>query len=77
MGSGIQYSNFHIYDIFKSIINKDAPVAINDSLFKNFENNVWVCDTKYAKDVYGFETKFSIKDGIEDYIKIKMESNIL
>jgi nucleoside-diphosphate-sugar epimerase len=76
MGSGKQYSNFEIYDIFKNIAGKPAPVELNNKFLKKFENDIWVCDTTYSKNVYGFETKYSIEQGIQDYINTRMEKNI-
>jgi len=73
-GSGKQYSNFEVYEIFKSITNKKGNVVLNDQMVKSFESNIWICDTEYANKKYKFKTQFSLKDGILDYIKTQKEN---
>jgi nucleoside-diphosphate-sugar epimerase len=34
---------------------------------KSFESEVWVCDTTYAKEQYGFETQYDIESGIREF----------
>jgi nucleoside-diphosphate-sugar epimerase len=68
-GSGKQYSNFQILDIFKSILKQDAPITIHNSMSKSFESETWVCDTTYSQQKYNFKCDYDIKNGIIDYIK--------
>jgi UDP-glucose 4-epimerase len=70
-GSGKQYSNFEILDIFKKILNQDPKITINNSTNKSFESDIWVCDTHYAEQKYNFKCEYSIEAGIVDFIKEK------
>ena len=70
-GSGKQYSNFEILDIFKTILNQDPKITIHNDMNKSFESSVWVCDTNYAEKKYQFKCDYDIKNGIIDYIKSK------
>jgi len=72
LGSGIQYSNAEVFELFKKITKKVAPVTFISTMAKEFETELWCCDTTYAKEQYGFETNFTLEDGINNYIK-KME----
>ena len=68
-GSGIQYSNEEVLQIFEKIIGKRAPIEIIKKMNKAYESDVWVCDTTYAKEKYNFEVKFTLEDGIKDFLK--------
>jgi len=68
-GSGKQYSNFEILDVFKSVLKQDAPITIHNSMSKSFESETWVCDTTYSQQKYNFKCDYDIKNGIIDYIK--------
>jgi nucleoside-diphosphate-sugar epimerase len=67
-GSGIQISNFTIYEIFKNITKKDAPVKLVNRMAKKYENNIWFCDTKYALEKYKFKTEISLESGIRNFL---------
>jgi len=67
-GSGVQYSNFEINDIFKQIVGHEAPVEKKESLSKIFESNFWVCDTTYAWQKYKFKSIVDIHTGIANFI---------
>ena len=67
-GSGVQYSNFEINDIFKNITGRDAPIEKKQTLAKMFESNFWVCDTSYAWQKYKFKTQTDIHTGILNFI---------
>lgn len=74
-GSGKQYSNFEILDLFKTILKKDPKITICNYMDKNFESEVWVCDKTYALQKYNFKCEYSIQDGIIDLIKEKTRKN--
>ena len=74
-GSGKQYSNFEILDLFKTILKKDPKITICNYLDKNFESEVWVCDKAYALQKYNFKCEYSIQEGIIDLIKEKTRKN--
>jgi nucleoside-diphosphate-sugar epimerase len=69
-GSGVQYSNFVVAEIFKKVAGHDAPINIETSMAKSFESSVWCCDTKYAKQQYGFETSISLEEGIKKFLQL-------
>jgi nucleoside-diphosphate-sugar epimerase len=70
-GSGIQYSNFAVLEIFEQVTGHTAPVELVDTMAKNFENDVWICNTDYAEKQYGFKTKVDLKTGIEQLLTFK------
>ena len=69
-GSGIQYSNFEVADLFKKIIGKDAPITIQNFMSKSYESEVWICDTEYSKTEYGFQVKYTLETGIKKFLEI-------
>lgn len=72
LGSGIQSPNFGkngVYDIFKELTNRKGNVNIMHTLSKNFESEVWKCDTEYAKSAYAFEAKYTLRDGIKEFLE--------
>lgn len=73
-GSGIQISNFEVYNLFKQITGKDAPVVLDNKMAKKFESNVWLCDTNYAKNKYQFEVEISLEEGIKRFLSLAQYS---
>jgi nucleoside-diphosphate-sugar epimerase len=69
LGSGIQYSNQEVLDLFEKITNKKGAVEVVPSMAKEFESKVWLCDTTYAKEQYGFETVYTLEQGIKEFLK--------
>jgi nucleoside-diphosphate-sugar epimerase len=72
-GSGIQKTNLEVVKAWEAITGRKGAVTYEPGLSKAYESNVWICNTNYALKQYGFETKFTLEQGIEDFIK-KMES---
>lgn len=71
-GSGVQTSNTEVLDEFIKIFgSKPNCIVLDKESSKPFESRIWLCDTMYAKDQYGFVTEYSLSDGIKDLIKIK------
>lgn len=68
-GSGIQYSNFEVLDMFEKVTGRNAPVEKIESFSKAFENNIWVCDTSYALDEYKFKVDYDLYSGIDKFLK--------
>ena len=68
-GSGIQYTNEEVLRLFEKITNKIAPIEIINKMNKAYESDIWVCDTTYAKEKYNFEVKYSLEDGIREFLK--------
>jgi len=69
-GSGMQYSNFTVSTIFEQISGIIAPIDIVQTMAKEFESSVWICDTAYAEQQYGFKTQTNLKDGIEKLLSM-------
>jgi len=68
-GSGKQYSNLEVYNLFIEATGKNAPVEIQEHMIKEFESEVWVCDTTYAKQKYQFEVAYDLKLGIKEFLQ--------
>jgi nucleoside-diphosphate-sugar epimerase len=69
-GSGLQHSNYEVYEVFKQAANLPGDsVKLEGHMAKAFESEIWICDTTYAKEKYKFEIKYSLEEGIKDFIK--------
>lgn len=69
-GSGVQYSNFEVSKIFEQIAGHSAPIEIMDTMAKDFESDVWVCNTDYAEKQYGFKIETTLTDGISKVLQL-------
>ena len=76
-GSGIQYRNITVLEIWKMVTERTAPIdyiggqmahAQRDALF-------WQCDTRYAEKQYGFRAEYTLEAGIAEFIRNKHEQN--
>ena len=68
-GSGKQYSNVDVLRAFEKVTGHNAPVTVVPNMAKEFESDVWTCDTTYAKTHYGFETEVSLEAGIKKFLE--------
>lgn len=67
-GSGIQTSNFDLYELWTKVTEKlDAPVAQVAEMKKAFENTVWVCDIDKSANL-GFTCEYTLETGIRDFL---------
>lgn len=71
LGSGVQTTNLEVLQAWERVTGRTAPVTYQAGFSKAYESNVWCCDTTYARDHYNFTTKFSLEDGIRDFIRNK------
>jgi len=69
-GSGVQYSNFVIAEMFEGIVGHSAPITKETHMAKAYESNVWICNTDYAKSVYNFKTEYDIETGIKKFLQL-------
>jgi len=69
IGSGCQYGNFEILDLFENITGKKAPVTRMETMAKKFESEVWMCNTTYAWEKYGFRCQHDVVSGIKRFIE--------
>jgi nucleoside-diphosphate-sugar epimerase len=67
-GSGTSWTNWGVHALFEQATGKTAPVEIVPGLAKAYESEVWVCDTTYAKEQYGFEVSYNLEDGIKEFL---------
>lgn len=71
-GTGIQTSNIQLLQKFVDIFGFSPKcIEIKHSMAKSFESKTWLCDTTYAKQQYNFTAKYSLDEGIVDFIKTK------
>lgn len=68
-GSGKQYSNLQVLKMFEKITGQQANVNLMGKMAKSFENKVWLCDTTYAKEAYGFSCEVDLETGIRRFIQ--------
>jgi nucleoside-diphosphate-sugar epimerase len=74
-GTGIQTSNIEILQKFIDIFGFTPKyVEIKDTMSKSFESKTWVCDINYSREKYNFIPKYSLDNGIIDFIKTKKGS---
>ena len=69
-GSGVQYSNFEVLELWEKIFGYSAQVDVITTMAKSYESEVWVCDTSYARQKYDFEIKYDLEQGIKDFIEV-------
>ncbi len=69
-GTGIQTSNFELFDIFKHIY--DINLSYNKvSNLRVFDSLHWVADMSYAISKYNFKINTTLENGIRKYIKLQ------
>jgi nucleoside-diphosphate-sugar epimerase len=68
-GSGVQTTNLQVLQAWEQVTGRQGAVAYEPGLSKAYESDVWCCDTKYAQEHYGFQTTYSLEQGIEDFIR--------
>lgn len=69
VGSGIQYSNYEIVDIFKKITGIEPDIDIKYSNLRKFDRKSWVCNPSHAYERYGIQCTTTIERGIELFLE--------
>ncbi len=69
LGSGKQLSNFTVLKMIKKIFGQSGKFNIVNKKFRSYDSDKWVCNTKYAKKKYGFETKYKFENALKDMLK--------
>jgi nucleoside-diphosphate-sugar epimerase len=69
LGSGKQWRNIEVSDIFEKITGVEAPITYIEKMAKTFETSVWLCNTEYSKSKYAFECQFDLYSGIKHFIE--------
>ena len=75
-GSGISKTNREVLDAWHQVTGRtDAPVDYQGGQMQHAQRDAafWCCDTNYAFKQYGFQTWFTLEQGIEDFIKRKQQ----
>ena len=68
-GSGIQYTNAQVLELWEKVTGIKPNVKYNNYFNKMYENDIWCCDTGYAKKVINFSTQFDLESGIKHFIE--------
>lgn len=69
VGSGRQYSNYEIVDIFKNITGKEPNIEIKYSTIRKFDRKTWICNPSHALERYGIQCSTTIERGIELFLE--------
>ena len=54
--------------MFKTVTGRSAPVTHVPGMAKQFESEIWKCDTTYARNEYGFECNYSLEAGVREFL---------
>lgn len=76
LGTGVQYSNYELYDIMRSIYKYDIPLEKTDSLMRVFDTNNWVADISRARDNFGYNPKFNLREGLQEIYNERLNEKI-
>lgn len=72
LGSGVQVSNFEVLEAFEDVIGLDLVaseiVEKVETMKKAFESEVWVADMSSTSARLNFSCRFTLKDGIKDFL---------
>lgn len=68
-GSGKQYRNKEVVEIFQDIVKEKLKVEYTEGLMRSYDSDRWVCNTTEAENNYNFKCEYSLEDGLKDYIK--------
>jgi nucleoside-diphosphate-sugar epimerase len=74
-GSGVQYRNITVLEIWKMVTKRDAPVDYIGGQMAHAQRDAmfWQCDTSYALKQYGFRAEIDLAAGIQDFIRKKQQ----
>lgn len=74
LGTGRSVSNFYIYDLFCEEFGfKAQNINLKHQYMKAADSNVWCADIGTAKYIYNFIPKFTVEEGIKQFIKDEHE----
>lgn len=68
LGSGIQTKNIEVADMFKKVSSLHPNLVYEERYIKESDSNIYICDTSYAKQKYGFQIEYNLEAGIRDFI---------
>lgn len=68
-GSGVQTTNLEVLEVWQQVTGRTVSVEYHDSYLRPQDTKHWQCDTAYARSVYGFQSQFTLTQGVEDFIR--------
>lgn len=66
VSTGVQYTNLEVLALFKKITGKNGNVTVLD---KFTTPEIWKADIDHIQQKYGWSPKFSLEDGIKDFLE--------
>lgn len=76
VGSGIQYSNYEIVDVFTNVTGIEANVELHYSNLRKFDRKSWVCNRTHAVERYGILCNTSIIEGVKLFLETANYSDL-
>ncbi len=70
VGSGKQYSNIQVVQTIEKVFKKKINYNYIKKYQKYMDSDMWLSNPAYIKKKYGFKSKYSLRDGLEDMKKI-------
>lgn len=72
-GTGIQYSNLDVLNIFSTLFNKNIKYTITNDISSSagVDSECWVADISKVKKVLEWKPQYTLKEGIKKYIEYK------
>mgnify|MGYP005995752359 FL=1 len=68
-GSGKQFSNLEILNFCEELFKKKSKARYIPGFKKIYDKKIWCSNNSYLLKNFNFKLKYSIKNGIHDYIK--------
>lgn len=65
LGTGIQYTNHEVYDIFSKMYGYSIKTTESVNLMRSFDTTNWSANISKAKLKYGFNIKFDFCNGLK------------
>lgn len=72
LGSGKQYSNIEVMQVFENVMNKSINWSFDSSLHRSFDTDCWVCDTNYIHQVLNWLPPTTLSEGISRYVQYQL-----
>lgn len=64
IGTGKQYSNYEVYEIFKGIFGYGIEAEKTETPMRIFDTNNWIANIDKAKEKFNFSPKYDLSEGI-------------
>lgn len=70
IGSGICTSNGLLVQTFEAAFGKSISKQLVQSRIRDYDSDYWCANISYLKRTYGWSPRFSLEQGLKDYIRI-------